>query len=188
MLFLAGWFLKLPFFFFLIHTILSVLHFCLWGREPRVEDLILFLAFRVLILLTSKQFIPIYPVDIIADSGFIIDSNVVFLHSLKCSSTVGWVCKFPLTLHAPWTSRGERVWPWTGEKIQTTTATLWEILSHPRVWSLSLGSYVLCNLSQTQKFINLAGVSSILLFKGQDLLHISGVLAKWSTWGSISWS
>lgn len=71
-----------------------------------MEDLILFLAFRVLILLTSKEFIFIYPVDIIADSGFIKDSNVVFLHSLKFSSTVGWVCNFPLTLYTPWTSWG----------------------------------------------------------------------------------
>lgn len=44
-----------------------------------MKALILFSASRVLVPLTSKKFIPIYTVDILADSGFmIIDNNVVF--------------------------------------------------------------------------------------------------------------
>lgn len=59
---------------------------------------------------------------------------------------------------------------------------LWEILSHPRVCSMSFGSCVLCNLSETQEFIKLARVSNISanlcsLFRVQDLSYISGVLA-----------
>lgn len=44
----------------------------LHAREPTGKDLILFLAFRVLILLTSKEWILIYTVDIIANAGFMV--------------------------------------------------------------------------------------------------------------------
>lgn len=62
-----------------MHTFLLFLYFYQCSGERRLKALILFLAFRVLVPLTSEKFIPIYAVDILADSGFMmIDNNVVF--------------------------------------------------------------------------------------------------------------